>query len=156
MRPTGRTGKIRPPVTSSVPSPGLLDTNVFIHAYARDAATEDCRRFLLALEAGTVRAVMSPIILHELSYAFPRCLKQMSRQDVANYLLMVLGWDSVRREKGAMVDAVERWRDTMGLSFADAYLTALAAEQVRPVYSKNLRELRAQGVEVPDPLPTVA
>ena len=135
---------------------GLLDTNIFIHAYAQDAATEDCRRFLLALEAGKVRAVMSPLILHELSYAFPRYIKQMTHQDIANYLLMVLGWEAVQGEKGAMVDAVERWRDTSGLAFADAYLAALAAEQDRPVYSKNLRELRAQGVEVPDPLPTVA
>jgi len=88
---------------------------------------------------------MSPLILHELSYAFPRYIKQMTHQDIANYLLMVLGWEAVQGEKGAMVDAVERWRDTSGLAFADAYLAALAAEQDRPVYSKNLRELRAQG-----------
>lgn len=135
---------------------GLIDTYVFIHAQARDALSHECARFLAALESGQVQAALDPIILHELSYALPRYIKQMTRNDIAEYLLMVLGWDAVQGDKGTMVDAVERWRDTAGLSFADAYLAALAAEQDRPVYSKNLRELLAQGVDVPDPLPTVA
>jgi hypothetical protein len=33
---------------------GLLDTNVFIHAHTTDANGEECRRFLAALEAGSV------------------------------------------------------------------------------------------------------
>lgn len=46
---------------------GYLDTNVFVHAYAHDQFTEECRRLLLALERGRVEAVLEPVILHELS-----------------------------------------------------------------------------------------
>lgn len=46
---------------------GLLDTNVFIHAYAQDTASEECRSFLIALEAGRVAAQLDPMVLHELS-----------------------------------------------------------------------------------------
>ena len=78
----------------------------------------------------------------------------MTREDVAQYLLMVLSWDGVGGAKGVMADAVERWRTSAGLSFADAYLSALAAERQCPVYSKNVRELAGQGVPVPNPLPS--
>jgi hypothetical protein len=53
-----------------------------------------------------------------------------------------------------MIDAVQRWRDTPGLAFVDAYLASRAAAESRPVYTKNVRELRGQGVDVPDPLPS--
>jgi predicted nucleic acid-binding protein len=132
---------------------GLLDTNVFIHAHTQDSLSEECRRFLNALEAGRVTARLEPIILHELSFVLPRVLKQMTRADVAEYLLVVLSWDGVQGEKGLMADAVERWHSTPGLAFADAYLAALAADEGRPIYSKNVRELVGQGVRVIDPLP---
>lgn len=53
-----------------------------------------------------------------------------------------------------MDDALRRWSVTPGLAFADAYLAALAARHRCPVYTKNVRELAGQGVDVPDPLPT--
>ena len=133
---------------------GLLDTNVFIHAHASDSSTDECRRFLQALEAGRLRAQLEPLILHELSYALPHYVKQMTREQVAEYLLMVLSWEGVQGEKDSMVDAVQRWRNTPGLSFADAYLAALATARQCPVYSKNVRELEGQGVIVPQPLPS--
>jgi hypothetical protein len=40
-----------------------------------------------------------------------------------------------------------------GLAFADAYLVECAAGRGVPVYSKSVRELAGQGVDVPDPLP---
>ena len=151
---TDRHGSRAQQRTCSVPEPaGLLDTNVFIHAHAHDALSEECRGFLAALETGDVAAYLEPITLHELSYALPHYVKQMTRVQVANYLLMVLAWEAVQGQKGIMVDAVERWRVTAGLSFADAYLAAVAATQGRPIYSKNVRELAGQGVQVPNPLP---
>ena len=42
---------------------------------------------------------------------------------------------------------------TPGLSFADAYLAALAARPPVPVFTKNLREIRGQGIDAPEPLP---
>jgi len=131
---------------------GLLDTNVFIHAHTSDAHAADCRAFLAALERGERTARVEPLVLHELSYALPHYLKQMSRDDVGQYLLMVLSWPGVVGDVSLMVDTVQRWRRTPGLSFADAYLCAVALRDAVPVYSKNLRELRGQGVEAPSPL----
>lgn len=133
--------------------PGILDTNVFIHAQSHDALSGECRRFILALEAGAVQAVLDPIILHEVSYALPRYIQQMTRGDVAAYLLTMVGLDGVIADKGVLVDSIERWRDTPGLAFVDAYLAAVAADRGCPLYSKNVRELQGQGVRVPDPLP---
>jgi len=77
----------------------------------------------------------------------------MTRDDVAAYLLTVLSWPGVVGEKDTMVDAVERWHDTPGLSFVDAFLAAWALVTNRPVYTKNVAELQGQGVDVPQPLP---
>jgi predicted nucleic acid-binding protein len=107
----------------------------------------------VALEAGQARAHLEPLILHELSYALPRYLRQMTRQDVAAFLLMILSWAGVVGDKGVMADGVRRWHDMPGLSFADAYLAALAAHRGCPVYTKNVRELARQGAVVPNPLP---
>jgi predicted nucleic acid-binding protein len=133
---------------------GLLDTNVFIHAHASDRFTEECRRFLLAVEQGKVRAHLEPLIFHELSYALPHYIKQMTRDQVAEYLLMVLSWKGIQGDKDLMVDAVERWHSTSRLAFADAYLAALATRRQCTVYTKNVRELEGQGVTVPQPLPS--
>lgn len=57
-------------------------------------------------------------------------------------------------EKDLLVDAVERWRGTAGLSFADAYLATLAKRHGCAVYTKNVREMESQGVPAPQPLPT--
>jgi len=132
---------------------GLLDTNIFVHAQSTDTHAEECRRFLAALESGRVSARLEPLILHELSYALPRYAKQMTRSDVADYMLMVLSWDGIVGEKGEMAEAVQRWAATPGLSFADAYLAALATRRRCPVFTKNVRELRGQGVDAPSPLP---
>jgi hypothetical protein len=66
-------------------------------------------------------------------------------------------------EKGLLVNAEERWRDTPRLAFAedrtadlpsvDAYLAALATPEGCPVYSKNVTELEGQGESVANPLP---
>ncbi len=131
----------------------LLDTNVFIHAHTNDRHSKECRTLLGALERGERKARLEPLILHELSCALPHYLKQMSREDVGQYLLMVLSWPGVVGDIGLMVDTVERWRGAPGLSFADAYLSAAALREGVPVLSKNVKELRAQGVDVPSPLP---
>ena len=133
---------------------GLLDTNVFIHAHTMDPFADECRRFLAALEQGHVEAVLEPLLLHELSFALPRYVRQMTRDDVARYLLMILSWEGVRADKALLVNAVERWWKTPGLSFADAYLETPATQRSCPVYTKNVRELVGQGVVVPQTLPS--
>lgn len=133
---------------------GLLDTNVFIHAHTPDRLSGECRRFLTALEAGQVRAHLEPLVLHELSYALRHYLKQMTRQDVAQYLLTVLSWKGVQGDKDLMAQTVQRWAQSARLSFVDAYLAELAAQRGCPVFTKNVRELMAEGADVPDPLPS--
>jgi len=137
-------------------NPGLLDTNVFLHAYTTDAHSAECLSFLAALERGDVEARLEPLVLHELSYVLPRYLKQMSRLDLAAYLLMVLRWKGVRADTEILVDAVERWRRTPGLAFVDAYLAAIANRDGCPIYTKNVAELAGQGVSVPSTLPATA
>jgi predicted nucleic acid-binding protein len=132
---------------------GLLDTNVFLHAQTTDSLSAECRQFLAALEAGTVRAQLEPLVLRELSYALKHYLKQLTRDDIATYLMTVLSWDGVEGEKDAMADAVRRWRATPSLAFVDAYLAALASQRQCSIYTKNVRELAEQNVVVPDPLP---
>lgn len=134
-------------------SPGLLDTNLFVHAHTNDDATEECQAFLAALEQGRVRAHLDPLVLHELSYALPRYVRQLTREGVARYLLMVLGWPGVLGEKGLMVEAVERWQSAPEIGFVDAYLAALATQHRCPVFTKNVKHLSGQGVVAPQPLP---
>lgn len=132
---------------------GLLDTNVVIHAHANDSLTAECRAFLSAIESGALRVRLEPLVLHELTYALPHYIKQMTRDEVAEYLLMVLSWDGVQGDRSVMIDAVQRWQAERSLAFVAAYLAAVATALHCPVYTKNVRELRSQGVAVPDPLP---
>ncbi|MCC7369281.1 MAG: type II toxin-antitoxin system VapC family toxin [Chloroflexi bacterium] len=133
--------------------PGLLDTNIFLHAHTTDAHSQECQRFILALEIGRVRARLEPMVVHELSYALPRYLQQMTRADVAEYLEMILSWPGVEADKETLLDTIRRWGSTPGLAFVDAYLAALASRRRCSVYTMNLRELRSQGVDAPSPLP---
>jgi len=134
-------------------NPGIVDTNVFIHAHTSDRHSAECRRFLAALESGRVRARLEPITLHELSYALPHYIKDMTRRDVAEYLLVVLQWPGLEGEKEVMVDAVSTWLESLSIGFAGAYLTARAKALDCPVYTKNLRDFAGLPVAAPDPLP---
>lgn len=134
-------------------APGLVDTNVFIHAQTHDALADECLNFLDAVEEGRVQVRLDPLVLHELSYALPHYRRGMSRAEVAEYFLAILAWDGVIADKAVLIESVERWRDSNHLAFVDAYLAATAFRGNVPVYSKNVGELRAQGVDVPDPLP---
>ncbi len=132
---------------------GLLDTNIVIHAQANDRASEECRAFLAALEHGRLHAHLELAVLHEISFTLPRYVKQMTREQVAGYLLTVLGWPGVEGDKETMTSTVERWRDAPGLGFVDAYLATLALQRGTLVYTKNIQDFLNQGVTVPRPLP---
>jgi predicted nucleic acid-binding protein len=132
---------------------GLLDTNVFIHAQTTDSRSEECRRFLRALQLGTHRARIDAVVLHELSYALKHYARQMRREDIARYLLSVLSWPGVTGDKDVLIDTVQRWHQSPGVSFVDAYLGATAYRDSCPVYTLNVRDLERQGVTVPQPLP---
>ncbi|MDQ3654997.1 MAG: type II toxin-antitoxin system VapC family toxin [Chloroflexota bacterium] len=133
---------------------GLLDTNLFIHALTTDEQSQDCQNFLDALERGTVRARLEAPVLHELTYALPRVIKQMTGNALVTYLTRVIEWPGVTGEKELLLDTVNRWSQTAGLSFVDAHLAALATARGCSVYTKNVQELLEQGVNVSDPLVT--
>ncbi len=132
---------------------GFIDTNVFIHAQTTDDLSEECRRFLFAVERGDILTRLEPVILHELSYALKRYRQQMTRGQIAEFLRTILLWPGILGDKEIMLDAVDRWEQHASIGFADAHLAALAATYRSPVYTKNVRHFASQGVEVPDPLP---
>ena len=133
-------------------SDGLLDTNLFIHAMTTDEHSLECQTFLAALARGDRQARLDITVLHELTYAVPRYRKQMERIELGEYLRAVIEWPGVTGDKSLLLDTVERWTFTPGLGLVDAYLAARANIEGCPVYSKNVRELKGQGVTVPDPL----
>lgn len=45
----------------------LLDTSVVIHAQTHDRESDECRRFLAAIERGTIRVRVEPVVLYELT-----------------------------------------------------------------------------------------
>jgi predicted nucleic acid-binding protein len=139
---------------SDAPSIGLIDTNVFIHAQANDGYTEECLRFLDAVERGAVRARLDPLVAHELTHALPHYRKGMTRSDVATFLLTILAWDGVVGDKDRLAKAVLRWQNSPKLAFVDAYLAATAYDERCPVFTKNVRDLAGPGITVPDPLPS--
>ncbi len=132
---------------------GLLDTNLFIHAQVNDVHSEECKRFLAAVERGEIHARLEPVVLHELSYLLPRLFKQMDRPQVVRYLAMIVNWDGVVGNKQVFLSTLDRWLNTPGLSFVDAHLCAAAELEQSLVYTKNVRHFAGQGVDVPDPLP---
>jgi len=135
---------------------GYLDTNVVLHAQTTDDLSQECQAFLDAIERGDIQARLEVTVLHELTYALPRYLKQLSRAETGRYLSSLIEWPGIVADKNLLIDIVDRWARTPGLSFVDAQLAALAAVEQCPVYTKNVREVRGQGADVPDPLPTTA
>ena len=134
-------------------SPGLLDTNVFIHAHTTDELSEECRRFLAALERGSIHARLEPLVVHELSYALRHYIKGMTRDEIAEYILAVLQWPGIDADKDLLSATLDLWRNVPDAGFVDAYLAAIAKEQGCPVFSKNVKDFRAAGANVPAQLP---
>jgi predicted nucleic acid-binding protein len=132
---------------------GVLDTNVLIHSHTGDQHADECRRFLTAVARGEITAVVDPLVAHEITYALPRLRQQMTRADVATYLLQVLSWDGIRGDKDLLADAVRLWRDSPGRGFVDAYLLARGLREDRPIYTKNHRQFAGSGATCPNPLP---
>jgi predicted nucleic acid-binding protein len=130
----------------------LLDTNVFIHAASTDEHSEECRTLLAELQYGRRFARLEILVVHELTYTLPRYLKQASKFQIVNLILAIVEWPGIVIDKPMIRGALIRWRDTQGLSFTDAYLAQRAESDGCAIYSKNVRELRAQGAVVPDPL----
>lgn len=131
---------------------GILDTNVFLHAHTSDDHARECQRLLTAVATGNQVAVLDPLVAHELSYALPRLRKQMTRADIADYLLQVLSWDGIRGETDLLTDTIRIWRAATGIGFVDAYLAARGRRESRPIYTKNRRHFEGRGVVLPDPL----
>lgn len=133
-------------------SDGIVDTNVFLHAVTSDGHSAECIKFLEALEAGSVRAVLDPVVVHELSYVLPRVRKGLTRAQIAEYLFAIVGWPGVVCDKALLIDAVRAWKQTPGLSFVDAYLGSRSRQEKRPVYTMNRKDF-TDAFAVTSPLP---
>jgi hypothetical protein len=59
----------------------------------------------------------------------------------------------VTGDKDILIDTVQRWLQTPGVSFVDEYLGAMASRDSCPVFTLNVRDLERQGVTVSQPLP---
>jgi predicted nucleic acid-binding protein len=140
---------------AAVESLGLLDTNVLLHPHFANPHSDECRRFLLDVQAGRARVWLEPLVLHEFCYLLRRFFRSASRRQIASYLRQIVLAPGVRcAEPDVLVAAIARWESRDGLDFVDAYLVELAQQRGGvPIYSKNVRELRAAGARVPDPLP---
>jgi predicted nucleic acid-binding protein len=132
---------------------GLLDTNVVIHSLSDDVRSEECRRFLRAVELGHFRVRLESYVVHELTYSIPRLIKQMKRDEVALFLGNILEWPGIECDRDLLAAAFSRWRRNPALSFVDALLATTALQQDTKVFTKNVRDFADSGVETPDPLP---
>jgi predicted nucleic acid-binding protein len=133
-------------------SDGLLDTNVVVHVFDRMPPGPECAAFLGAIESGRVRAVLEPLVIHELTYVLPRFQKQFDRTDVARFLIDLVKMPGIVADKELLVETLQLWSVTPGLGFVDACLVARGRREDRSIFTKNLRELRRLGANVPDPL----
>ncbi len=155
MTPFERPGKKMQRAMSSESSGviGLIDTNVFVHALTQDPLQEECLSFLNALESGTIRARLNPLVVHELTYALPKYLKQITRNGIAEFVLSVLSWPGIVTDDDLIVQAVKAWVGMPHVGFVDAYLSVVARTDDVAVYTKNVNHLLALGAQVPNPLP---
>jgi hypothetical protein len=93
------------------------------------------------------------MVVHELTYIWPRYIKGATKQDIATYVLEVLTMPGIVGDTALLPRTIRRWRDT-NVGFVDCLLTERALQDEVPVYTKNVRHFQGKGVEVPDPLPS--
>ncbi len=131
---------------------GLLDTNVLIHALTNDSQGAECRRFLEAVQTGDRAVLLTTVVIHEFTYAVTRYRQQMSRQDVADYLIGLMALPAVYLDDEAVFESVRIWANSPGVGFVDAYLAVRAQRDRMPIYTKNIRHFEPFDVDVPNPL----
>jgi predicted nucleic acid-binding protein len=133
----------------------VIDTNVFLHPHTTDAQSDECQHFLHLVEAGQIQVWLDALVLQELSYALGRLWQGVTRAQLAMYLRQLVRLPGVQvADVDLLLATLDRWGRSDGLGFVDAYLIELAGQRgSMPIYSKNVRALRAQGALVPDPLP---
>lgn len=119
---------------------GWLDTNIFVHAlFPNDPYYRRCKAIVDGLESGEVVGWLDPVIVHELSYVLRRLPMFKDKRDIHQYLRSIVLCDNVfMDDKQAVIEALVRWEAMEGLSFADAWLTALSHQRsARTVCSVN-------------------
>jgi hypothetical protein len=125
---------------------GWLDSNLFIHAlYPHDRPYARCRQILTMLRSGEAEGWVDPVVAHELTHVLPFTpqFRDRSRRAVLEYLLPLLGYDSVRADdKPSLLASLSEWAMEGG-DFADARLRVLSRQRQVPVCSANKRHFRA-------------
>jgi len=93
------------------------------------------------------------MVLHEITYSLLKFAKQMSRDDMADHLHSLLLMQGLVGDRVVLQKALTLWRENAGVGFVDCFLAARAIERDNLVFTKNVRDLRRLGANVPDPLP---
>jgi predicted nucleic acid-binding protein len=133
-------------------SDGLLDTNVLVHSILDDIPSEECRKFLAMVEAGERRVRLEVYVVHELTFVLGRVRRQMSRQEIVEFLYQVIEWPGIECDRELLIGTLDRWQQRKGIAFVDALLATQARLSNTRIFSKNVREFRDTGIEVPEPL----
>lgn len=131
---------------------GVLDTNVVVHSLTNDEHSEECRLFLQQVQLGNRIVILEPMVVHELTYTLPRYVKQMTREDVADFLQSLIELPGVVGDLYRLAAAIDRWSKHPGTGFVDCYLAERSVELGAHVFTKNVGHFRRLGMDVPDPL----
>lgn len=123
-----------------------------IHALTRDAQGDDCRELLRQVRAGERSVLLTSVVAFEFTYAVRRYAKQISREEIGDYLVSLMVLPTVQLEDDLLIDAVRVWSTTPELGFVDAYLGIRAERDKSPVFTKNVKHFERFETEVPDPL----
>lgn len=129
---------------------GLLDTTVLIHSLTNDEWSQAAVGLLEQIETGHRRVYVDAVVVHEMTYVYPRYRKGASREEIALSIDTLLEWPGVVGPKATLRAAVARWRADSALGFVDAYLGVRAEMDQLPVYTVNRKDFQRQGVEAPD------
>ena len=135
--------------------PRLLDTNALLHFFVESIDAERFRKagsLMQRAVAGEESLVVTPVVLFELAFLLQRTFR-LQRSAVAarlSDLLLVPAIEVV--ERPAVEAALEVYRATGGLSFADAYSVAyMQGQGITEVYSWDTDFDRVPGITRVEP-----
>lgn len=130
---------------------GWLDTNIFVHSRTHDKHSAACQRAMDGLAAGETKGRIDPVVVHELTYTLVGKFG-FSKQMAADYINMILGWDSVEVIGGKEpIYAICIWQEH-DIGFADALLAARAMLDGSQVLTINARHIERTGATAATPV----
>ena len=128
----------------------MFDTSVCLGFLSNDPSKVSTTALLDEIRTGRTLVEIDPLVVHELTYGYPRHHPGSTRVQIYEALEELLAWPGVIGPKEIIRLALERWQSDLGLSFVDAFLVIRAELERLPVYTLNRRDFLRQGVDAPD------